>query len=117
MRVSSPSGTVPRVSVVTPNHNGAAWLPGCLEALAAQKYCDHQVMVVDNGSTDGSVPLVRERYPHVQIAVLGRNLGFAAAVNRGISSTRGESTFTARGARRGSPGPGVPRKPDGGVHP
>lgn len=84
MSGSSPSDAHPRVSVVIPNYNGAAWLPGCLDALAAQTFADYKILLVDNGSTDHSVPLLRESYAHVQLIALKRNIGFAAAVNLGI---------------------------------
>ena len=90
MSGSCPSAVPPRVSVVIPNYNGAGWLPRCLDALAAQTFQDKEVLVVDNGSTDGSVSLLRERYAHVRLIALARNTGFAAAVNTGIRTTRGE---------------------------
>ena len=91
-RMSGPSASAarPRVSIVIPNYNGSAWLPGCLGALAGQQYENHEVLVVDNGSTDGSVSLLGSRYPHVQLIELDRNFGFAGAVNRGIRAARGE---------------------------
>ena len=62
-----------------PNYNGAGWLPSCLDALVAQTFQDKEVLVVDNGSTDGSVSLLRERYAHVRLIALAWNTGFAAA--------------------------------------
>jgi len=90
MSGSSPDAARPRVSVVIPNHNGTRWLPGCLDALAAQTFRDREVLLVDNGSTDGSVDLLRERYPDVRLVALERNTGFAPAVNLGIRAARGE---------------------------
>jgi GT2 family glycosyltransferase len=90
MSGSSPSDAHPRVSVVIPNYNGAAWLPGCLDALAAQTFEDYEILLVDNGSTDHSVPLLRERYAHVQLIPLERNRGFAEAVNIGSRAARGQ---------------------------
>lgn len=90
MSGSSPSAARPRVSVVIPNYNGAGWLPGCLDALAAQTFRNSEVLLVDNGSTDPSRPLLRERYAHVRLIALARNTGFAAAVNIGIRAARGE---------------------------
>jgi GT2 family glycosyltransferase len=90
MSGSSADAAPPRVSVVIPNLNGVRWLPGCLDALAAQTFRDREVLLVDNGSTDGSVALLRERYPHVRLVTLERNTGFAPAVNLGIQATRGE---------------------------
>jgi GT2 family glycosyltransferase len=76
-------------AVVVPNFNGRRWLPGCLDSLAAQTLAPSEVVVVDNGSTDGSAALAAER-PGVRVVELGRNLGFAAAANRGFAETAGE---------------------------
>lgn len=78
------------VSVVIPNFNGSAWLPGCLDALAAQTYGDFEIILVDNGSTDDSLRLVAERYPQVRVLGFGANVGFAAACNTGIRAANGE---------------------------
>ena len=61
-----------------------------LPSLAAQDYGDHDVLVVDNGSTDGSVAYLRERWPQVEVLALPENLGFAPAVNRAIEATESE---------------------------
>jgi GT2 family glycosyltransferase len=78
------------VSVVIPNLNGEELLPMCLESLKTQTVRDHEVIVVDNGSADGSLRLLAEQYPHVRVLPLEKNYGFAAAVNRGIESATGE---------------------------
>ncbi|MFN3929200.1 MAG: glycosyltransferase family 2 protein [Thermoflexus sp.] len=79
----------PLISVIIPNWNGAAHLPTCLEALRRQTYVHREVLVVDNGSTDDSLQLLA-RYPEVRVLTLGRNRGFAGAVNEGIRAARGE---------------------------
>jgi GT2 family glycosyltransferase len=79
-----------RVSVVIPNGNGRHLLPDCLDALRAQTFRDFATIVVDNVSTDGSVELLRERYPEVRALELGFNGAFAAAVNAGIRATASE---------------------------
>lgn len=79
-----------RVVVIIPNYNGAALLPDCLEGLRRQTFRDFLTVVVDNGSVDGSVDLVRTRYPEVRLVALPRNLGFAGAVNRAILETDSE---------------------------
>jgi GT2 family glycosyltransferase len=89
---------------VIPNHNGAGWLPGCLDALSAQTFRDHEVLLVDNGSRDDSVPLLRERYAHVRLIALDRNTGFAAAVNVGIRAARGEYVALLNTDTRARPG-------------
>ncbi len=78
------------VSVVIPNLNGEKLLPICLETLKTQIFQDFEVIVVDNGSRDGSLALLRDRYPDVKIISLDKNYGFAYAVNRGIEAASGE---------------------------
>lgn len=77
----------PLVSVVVVSWNGATFLPKCLDALAAQTLSDVEVIVVDNGSHDGSVELVQRKYPSVRLIQNGANLGFAAANNVAIRAT------------------------------
>jgi GT2 family glycosyltransferase len=81
---------MPRTSVVVPNLNGRHFLGPCLDAVAAQTDPDFETIVVDNGSDDGSVAFLRERFPHVRVVALGRNHGFAGAMNAGIREAEGE---------------------------
>ena len=78
----------PEVSVIVVNYNGRAHLDRCLGAMACQD-ATHELVLVDNGSDDGSLDLVRERYPAVRVLSLGRNTGFAAANNAGARAARG----------------------------
>jgi GT2 family glycosyltransferase len=79
-----------QISVVIANWNGRAFLGDCLGSLAAAEAAlDAETIVVDNGSTDGSVDFVRERFPSVRLIPLGANRGFAAANNRGIAASVG----------------------------
>ena len=75
------------VTVIIPNYNGIRFLPDCLASLRQQTFRDFSVVVVDNGSTDGSVRFVEEHYPEVQVLALDRNRGFAYAVNAGIMAS------------------------------
>lgn len=75
------------VAVVIPTWNGAGLLPSCLDALAAQTRTPDHVVVVDNGSEDGSPALLSRSYPGVEVVRFDRNRGFAAAVNAGIRAT------------------------------
>jgi GT2 family glycosyltransferase len=74
-------------SVVVPNLNGAHFLEPCLTAVAQQTLRPSQVLVVDNGSTDASVELVRELFPEARLVTFSENRGFAAAMNAGIAET------------------------------
>ena len=85
----------PKVSIVIPNRDGATPRDGLLYldmvrgTLAEQSFRDFEVIVVDNGSTDGSVAYVREDWPGASVVELGENRGFSAAVNRGVAAGRG----------------------------
>lgn len=81
--------TYPLVSVVIASWNGKHLLSECLNSLAAQRFRDFEVIVVDNGSVDGSVGYVGEQYPDVRVVGLRENLGFAGGNNAGIRIARG----------------------------
>jgi GT2 family glycosyltransferase len=85
-----PEGATIRASVIIPNWNGAAHLPACLDALRRQTYGDFETIVVDNGSTDGSLELLAERYPAVQVLALPHNRGYAGGCNVGLQAARGD---------------------------
>lgn len=72
------------VTVVIPNLNGKQYLEGCLASLENQSRKDFSVILVDNGSTDGSAEYVREAFPGVRIHRFSENTGFCRAVNQGI---------------------------------
>jgi GT2 family glycosyltransferase len=80
---------VPRVSVVIPTWNGAALLRAALASLRAQTLRDVEVVVVDNGSTDGTVEMLRDEFPEVVVVRFPENRGFAVAVNAGVRAARG----------------------------
>jgi GT2 family glycosyltransferase len=79
------------VAVVIPNYNGARWLPGVLESVAAQTVAPAEVVVVDDGSTDGSLALLAERFPAVRVIALGANGGFARTANVGLAAVEAEA--------------------------
>ncbi len=83
------SMNAPVVSIVIINWNGKEHLARCLASLEAQTYRDFETIVVDNGSTDGSVAFVRERFPTVHLICNDHNLGFARANNQGIAIAHG----------------------------
>ncbi len=80
----------PHISVVIPNYNGAACLEDCLQSLMRQVDARAEVLVVDNASRDASVEIVRRLAPQARILPQEQNLGFAAAINLGVRSARGE---------------------------
>ena len=72
-----------KIAVVVPNWNGKDKLKACLDSLRAQTR-PHQLIVVENGSTDGSLEYLREHYPDAFLVINASNLGFAGGVNSGI---------------------------------
>lgn len=77
-----------RSTVVIPNYNGMEYVEKCLASLQKEPA---GVILVDNGSTDGSRELVREKFPEVRMIALDQNYGFCTAVNRGMEAC--ETTY------------------------
>jgi GT2 family glycosyltransferase/glycosyltransferase involved in cell wall biosynthesis len=78
------------VSVVVVSHNTRELLARTLEALADQRGVDAELIVVDNASSDGSVKMVRNRFPDATVLALDENVGFARANNLAFQHCRGE---------------------------
>lgn len=91
---AGPEAKSSSISVVIVNWNSASDLAECLRSLEAQSLAPLEIIVVDNGSSDGSGALVRQRFPSVQLVANEQNLGFAPAVNQGIERARGEWVAT-----------------------
>lgn len=72
------------ITVVIPNWNGKKYLVSCLRALSENTELEIETIVVDNGSTDGSIEEAKEIYPNVRYILLDKNYGFSKAVNEGI---------------------------------
>src|ERR1041385_4611095 len=92
-RVCPMSGSpgFPRLSIVIVSYNFRNELEGCLRSLTIDSpSIDHEPVVVDNASTDGTPAYLRERWPGIRLIESGANVGFAAANNIGISKTFGE---------------------------
>lgn len=81
------------IGVIIPNYNGKKYLTDCLRSLQKQSYRNLEVILVDNGSEDGSIDLVKRDFPSVKIVALPENTGFANAVNVGIRETSAKYVF------------------------
>lgn len=77
-------------SIVIVSLNGSKPLPLCIESLRKTDYKDFEVILVDNGSSDGTSRLVKENYPEVKVITLPKNLGFAGGNNVGIKASKGD---------------------------
>ncbi len=80
----------PAISIVIPHLNGKHLLDDCLGSLRRQSFSDFEVILADNGSTDGTQAYVRQHYPEVRLLELGENLGFTGACNAGYAASLGE---------------------------
>lgn len=76
-----------RVTVIIPTYNGLRYLVPCLHALGAQIFRDFQIIVMDDGSSDGTVALLRRDFPSVGILRFARNGGLARAQNAAIAAS------------------------------
>lgn len=78
-----------KVSAIIVNWNGKNETADCIESLLKQDTPDIEIIVSDNGSSDGSNEFIREKFPAVRLLENGKNLGFGAAVNRGLAVASG----------------------------
>lgn len=78
------------VSVVIPTYNRRDLIERCLESLSKQTEPELDVIVVDDGSTDGTAAWLAEEHPGVRVEVMPENRGFAAATNAGIRAASGD---------------------------
>lgn len=86
------SATLGRVSVIVVNYNGLDWARRCLQAVLANDYSDYEVIVIDNGSEDGSVVALTSEFSRARVRViaLDENLGPSAARNVAALDATGE---------------------------
>jgi hypothetical protein len=80
----------PEFSIIIVSWNGRRHLEACLPAAEAQRDVRAEIVLVDNGSTDGTFEFVRSAFPRVRIVRLETNCGFAGGNNAGAREARGE---------------------------
>ena len=80
----------PHIKILILNWNGVHLLKPCLDTVTAIDYPNFSVMVIDNGSSDGSLEIVKENYPSVEILALDQNYGFAGGYNRCFAQLKDE---------------------------
>lgn len=86
--------TKPKVSVIILNLNGQDYLKNCLDSLLEQTYDDYEIIIVDNGSKDHSLEILKENYSKVRLIENKINHGFAEANNQGFEISKGEFIIT-----------------------
>ena len=79
-----------KVNIIVVNWNGERFLKDCLAGLSIQTYADYEIILVDNGSSDGSVSLIKENSPAVKVIELAENRGFTGGNAAGLNVANGE---------------------------
>ncbi|MCL4415741.1 MAG: glycosyltransferase [Actinobacteria bacterium] len=82
----------PSISLITVNYNGLRFLKNLFNSISKLNYPEDkiQTIMVDNGSTDGSVEFVRSNFPEVEVLVLNKNSGYAGGNNEGFKHASGQ---------------------------
>ena len=80
----------PLVYILVLCHNGRKWLETCLSSLADTQYPNYRIVLIDNGSEDGSIDLVKENYPEVEVVENRKNLGWCEGNNIGVRKALNE---------------------------
>ena len=86
------AGDLPSISVLLPVFNGQCWLIQCIESVLAQDFTDFELLIIDDGSTDNSLSIIR-KYSSLDSRIRylqQENKGLASALNRGINASIGD---------------------------
>lgn len=87
--------TAPQVCVIIVNWNGGELLQRCLSDLQRQTLTPHEIIVLDNASTDGSAQKIQLQYPQIRVIEAGSNLGFSAGNNLAVKHANPECNWIA----------------------
>ncbi len=81
---------MPKISINLVTWNGEKYIEACLASVFNQTFQDFSIIIIDNGSTDNTLGLINERYPHLQVVRNKSNAGFAKAHNQAMHWTKSE---------------------------
>ncbi|MHC5821913.1 MAG: glycosyltransferase family 2 protein, partial [Nostoc sp.] len=82
--------SLPTVSIIIPTYNRKHYLSHALDSVCCQTYTDYEIIVIDDGSTDGTADWIHTHYPQVKLLQMPTNTGAAAARNLGIKNALGQ---------------------------
>ena len=104
MEKNASAAITPGASVVVVSYNTSAYIAECIDSLLALDYPDVEIIVVDNASTDGSIDLIKQRFPQVELVELPENKGFAGGASVGLFMAQGDILATVNPDVRLDPG-------------
>lgn len=81
---------LPKISIIVPNYNGGATIEATLQSLIEQNYPKLEIIVVDGGSTDNSVEIIKKFEPYITWWVSEKDSGQSNAINKGFTKCTGE---------------------------
>lgn len=82
-----------KVSIIIAVYNGARHIVNCLESIQKSTYQNYEIIVVDNGSKDGSPDLIKKQFPGLRLILNKKNLGFTGGNNQGMKQAQGGIIF------------------------
>jgi GT2 family glycosyltransferase len=86
--------TLARTTIVIPTYNGLDLLQKCLESIEAHTPEPHDIIVVDNGSTDGTADWLIDNRPDIDVVWLAENAGYPRGINAGLAEATGDYIVT-----------------------
>ena len=92
-RFTDMSISAPAVSIIVVNWNTRDLLRGCIASILAETQVPHEIIVIDNASSDGSAGMVAAEFPEVRLIANLGNQGFAAANNQGLAIAQGQNVL------------------------
>jgi glycosyltransferase involved in cell wall biosynthesis len=87
---SAGANALPRISIVTPNYNGAKFLEATIRSVICQGYPNLQYIIADGASTDGSLEIIDRYRDHIAVVISEPDRGHGDALNRGFAKADGE---------------------------
>lgn len=93
MNSEEPNMKSPMISIIIPTWNNKKDVLECLDSLSYLNYPNYEIIVVDNGSTDGTQEEIKKKFPEVRLIRSEKNLGVPGGRNLGIKNARGEYFF------------------------
>ncbi len=80
----------PKVSIIILTFNSKRYILNCLKSVEKSTYSNYEIIVVDNGSRDGTIDLVKNNFPELKVVLNKENLGFTGGNNLGIKNAQGD---------------------------